>query len=132
MYYISLSSHSLLVQNSDIAANTETNSNTKITNLSMPLDSDYVLKEPVVDGAQIVVCRPYLVELRIWQIVCSVHHVIKECPQPIELLLRLHHNVFLSWCHDCNVLVSEYSVASRNNPKLLVCERRTCHLCESL
>lgn len=36
VYYISLSLHSLF-QNSDIAAITETNSNTKITKLSMPL-----------------------------------------------------------------------------------------------
>ena len=98
----------------------------------MPLNSDYVLKEPVVDRAQIIVCRPYLVELRIRQIVCSVHHVIKECPQPVELLLSLFHYILLSWCHFRNFLVSEHSVARRHNPELLVCERRTHRPCESL
>lgn len=58
---MSLSLHSLF-QNSDIAAITETNSNTKITNLSMQHYSDYVSEQLVIDRAQIVVCRPYLVE----------------------------------------------------------------------
>jgi hypothetical protein len=64
------------MQNSDIAATTENNSNTKITNLSMPLNLDFVLKEPVVDRAQVIVCRPYLVEFRIGEILRAVHNLV--------------------------------------------------------